>query len=99
MDEDDAFKFLIDLPVRNRWENVDLVRTSVLNCFTAIFQDVEGCHAFATVASELMENAIKYGTWDRAKDGPEGHLHVRVWGDRRRAHVQVANPVSAGARA
>ncbi len=92
-DEDEAssFQFLIDLPVQNQWENVDLMRTSVQNCFTAIFHDLEGCHSFATVASELMENAIKYGVWKRAG----GHLHLKVWGDRHQAHIQVENPVEA----
>jgi hypothetical protein len=88
------FRFLIDLPVQNEWSNVDLVRTSVLGCFTAIFTEVEDCQTFATVASELMENAIKYGDWD--DDGPR-HLHLRVWGDARTAHVQVEQPIAEGA--
>jgi hypothetical protein len=93
------YDFLIDLPVQNRWDNVDRLRTSVLNCFTAIFHETaEDWYACATVASELMENAIKYGVWtDEAQ-----HLHLRVWGDRLGAHVQVENPVGtsgAGAAA
>jgi hypothetical protein len=86
---DRSFTFLIDLPVQNEWENVDLLRTSVLNCFTAIFKNMEGCHSFATVASELMENAIKYGAWENA----DSHLRLRVWGDAYEAFVQVENPV------
>ena len=102
--DDRGYDFLIDLPVRNRWDNVDRLRTSVVNCFTAIFRDPgdhdrqEDWFSFATVASELMENAIKYGVWS---DGEE-HLHLRVWGDSHRAHVQVENPVDpsvAGASA
>jgi hypothetical protein len=90
----DDFNFLIDLPVQNEWSNVDLVRTSVLGFSHAIFSDTEGCQTFATVASELMENAIKYGDW------PEGgvrHLHLRVWGNGRTASVQVEQPVAADA--
>ncbi|HVH48054.1 MAG TPA: hypothetical protein VM925_37225 [Labilithrix sp.] len=86
-----GFKFLIDLPVRNHWENVDLLRTSILNCFTAIFSELDGVHAFATVAAELLENAIKYGQW---RD-PSAKLHLRVWGDDDAAHVEVENPVDA----
>jgi hypothetical protein len=86
-----GFKFLIDLPVRNHWENVDLLRTSILNCFTAIFSEVDGVHAFATVAAELLENAIKYGRWN----DPSAKLHVRVWGDDDAAHVEVEHPVDA----
>lgn len=83
-----GFKFLIDLPVRNHWENVDLLRTSILNCFTAIFSEVDGVHAFATVAAELLENAIKYGRWQDTAS----KLHVRVWGDDDSAHVEVEHP-------
>jgi hypothetical protein len=84
-----GFKFLIDLPVRNHWENVDLLRTSILNCFTAIFSEIDGVHAFATVAAELLENAIKYG---RFQD-PAAKLHLRVWGDDGSAFVEVEHPV------
>jgi hypothetical protein len=88
----DDFRFLIDLPVQNEWSNVDLVRTSVLGCFHAIFSDAEGCQSFATVASELMENAIKYGDWN---EGGVRHLQLRVWGDGRTASVQVEQPIVA----
>jgi len=86
------FKFLIDIPVRNHWENVDLLRTSLLNCFTAIFSKVDGVQAFATVAAELLENAIKYGHWtdDAAR------LHLRVSGDNGTARVEVENPIDPG---
>jgi hypothetical protein len=83
------FNFLIDLPVRNEWSNVDLLRISILNCFTAIFADMEGCHTFAMIAAELLENAIKYGKWDTQSP----LLHLRVWGQEREAAVQVENPV------
>jgi hypothetical protein len=84
-----TFRFLIDLPVQNHWENVDLLRTSVLNCFTAVFREMDGVHAFAMIAAELLENAIKYGNWtDETKC-----LHLRVWGDEDTARVEVENPV------
>ncbi|HEV8320340.1 MAG TPA: hypothetical protein VG389_01905 [Myxococcota bacterium] len=83
------FSFMIDLPVRNDWANVDLLRTSILNCFTATFHDMDGCHSLAMVAGELLENAIKYGDW---KDG-ERALRLRVWGDAAWAKVQVDSPV------
>ena len=44
-----TFSFSIDLPIRSDWANVDLMRTSVQNCFTAIFSDIDGCHALAMV--------------------------------------------------
>jgi hypothetical protein len=88
------FKFIIDLPVRNHWENVDLLRTSVLNCLTATFSEFEGVHAFATVAAELLENAIKYGDWA----DPASKLHLRVWGNDHEAHVEVENPVDPSSK-
>lgn len=88
-----AFEFLIDLPVENHWENIDLLRTSVLNCFAVVFRQVDGVHSFGTIAAELLENAIKYGHWPDGAPRP-GHLHLRVWGDRHEAHVEVANPVN-----
>lgn len=84
------FNFSIDLPVRSEWSNVDLLRTSVQNCFTAIFSDIEGCHALAMVTGELIENAIKYGDWSGAS---EQRFRLRVWGEGRAAHVSVENPV------
>ena len=88
------FNFLIDLPVRNDWANIDLLRTSILNCFSAIFHDLDGCHAFAMVAGELLENAIKYGKWG---DG-DRLLHLRVWGGPNDANVQVENPIEPDSR-
>ena len=81
-------KYRIDLPVGNQWENVERVRESLLVCFSAMFADARGWHSFATVASELMENAIKYGCWEG-----NGFLQLRVWGDLEWAHVEVQNPV------
>jgi hypothetical protein len=90
-----TFHFSIDLPVRSDWANVDLLRTSVLNCFTAIFSNVEGCHALAMVTGELVENAIKYGDWNGLDDQ---RFRLRVWGEGQQAHVSVENPVKSGDR-
>jgi hypothetical protein len=87
-----SFNFSIDLPVRSEWANVDLLRTSVQNCFTAIFSDLEGCHSLAMVTGELLENAIKYGDWS----GKESSFRLKVWGEGKRAHIAVENPVVPG---
>jgi hypothetical protein len=84
------FTYLIDLPVYRRWENVDLLRTSIVNCFSAIFTETESIYAFATVAAELLENAIKYGHYEDASS----KLHLKVWGNAAEAHVQVENPIA-----
>lgn len=83
-----SFNFLIDLPVQSEWKNVDLLRTSVQNCFIAVFSDVDGCHAIAMVTGELVENAVKYGDWSSRRS-----FRLRVTGDPGRATVAVENPV------
>jgi hypothetical protein len=95
-----TFSFSIDLPIRSDWANVDLLRTSVQNCFTAVFSDIDGCQALAMVTGELLENAIKYGDWSGEGGGA---FRLRVWGETARpgahahsAHVQVENPIKAG---
>jgi hypothetical protein len=89
------FNFVIDIPVRNEWANVDLVRNSILNCLSAIFRDTDGCHIIATVAGELLENAIKYGTWTKT----ESPFRLRVFGIGRKVEVSMENPVDPGSDA
>ena len=86
-----SFEFSIDLPVHNEWRNVDLLRTSVQNCFIAVFSDIEGCHSLAMVTGELLENAIKYGDWTGTD---EQRFRLRVWGEGRSAHISVENPIA-----
>jgi hypothetical protein len=83
-----GYTFEIDVPVRSEWANVDLLVTSVQNCFCAMFANVDGSHAIATVAGELLENAIKYGEWT---DG-EQHLRLQIRGEKGNAIVIVENP-------
>ena len=87
-----ALTFSIDLPVRSEWGNVDLLRTSVRNCCTAVFRDVAVCYSLAMVTGELVENAIKHGDWTGSDDQ---RFRLRVWGEGRHAHVSVENPVHA----
>ena len=83
-------RLVIDLPVRNEWSNVELLRTAVLSCFAAVFNDLDSCRAVATVISELMENAIKYGSWD---DPERDSLHLAITGEDDRVLVSVEHPV------
>jgi hypothetical protein len=92
----DDFHFSIDLPVRSEWANVDILRTSVQNCFAAIFSDIDGCRALAMVTGELIENAIKYGDWSALGGLEDQRFRLRVWGEGHRAHVSVENPVRRG---
>jgi hypothetical protein len=86
----DDFGFSIDLTVRNEWKNVDLLRTSVQNCFVAVFADMDGCHAIAMVTGELLENALKYGNW---VSGDRAMFRLRVVGNAGNIEVSVQNPL------
>src|SRR5881275_411690 len=88
----DDFGFSIDLTVRNEWKNVDLLRTSVQNCFIAVFADVDGCHAIAMVTGELLENALKYGNW---ASGERAMFRLRVVGNEGNIEVSVQNPLKS----
>jgi len=93
MSSKDDFGFSIDMTVRNEWRNVDLLRTSVQNCFTAVFADVDGCHAIAMVTGELLENALKYGDW---ASGDRAMFRLRVNGKANQiVEVSVQNPLKA----
>jgi hypothetical protein len=86
----ETFGFSIDLTVRNEWRNIDLLRTSVQNCFTAVFADFDGCHAISMVTGELLENALKYGDWAR---GDRAMFRLRVNGSSGQVSVSVQNPL------
>ena len=85
------FGFSIDVPVRNDWRNVDLMRSSIQSCFTAVFRDLDGCHAMSMVTGELLENAMKYGQWG---GGTEQVFRLRITGDASHATIVVENPAS-----
>ncbi len=85
----DDFNFSIDLPVKSEWGNVDLLRTSLQNCFMVVFRNLDGCDAVAMVIGELLENAIKYGHWT----GPAGEFRLRVNGVKNVVRICVENPV------
>lgn len=88
---DQEFSFKIDVPVRNEWANVSLLVTSVQNCFNAMFSNVDGSQTVAMVTGELLENAIKYGSWTQGR-----YLRLSVGGGAGRARVSVENPAEAG---
>ena len=92
MSKFDDFGFSIDLTVRNEWRNIDLLRTSVQNCFIAVFADLDGCHAIAMVTGELLENALKYGDWSNAD---RAMFRLRVEGKDPNIQVSVQNPLKS----
>lgn len=89
--DEQRFMFSINLAVRNEWDNIDLLRSSVQNCFHAVFADVDGCNAVAMVTGELLENAIKYGDWSDQHRPQQFRLHVS--GDATTSTISVSSPV------
>lgn len=85
-----TINFQIQVPITPNWTNIDLLRTSVLNCLATIFKDTEFCRQVSMITSELLENAVKYGDWDRSE---LSGFKLRVSGDEERVDVEVSNPV------
>jgi hypothetical protein len=90
----DEASLSLDLAVSPAWRHVDRIRTAILNAVSAILKDDERCHDVGMVASELVENAIKFGDWERAE---KPRLHVAVRGDSRGLSVEVRSPVDPSA--
>jgi hypothetical protein len=86
------FRFAIDVPILNHWENVELLRMAVQSCLTAVLRDVDGSELLAMVTGELVENAIKYGAWSNA-----GAFRLRIEGEGGEATIIVENPVAGPA--
>lgn len=84
-----SYEFFIEVPLQSEWKSIDLIRTSVQNCLTAIFRDLDGSHVVAMVTGELLENAIKYGDWS----GESSRFRLRITGSQGKARVTVENPV------
>ncbi len=84
--------FELELPISPAWENVDLLRMSVLNCLAAVFGDRELGESVAIVTSELLENAIKYGDWSRNE---EARIVLHVEGNDHEVRVEVTSPIDA----
>jgi len=83
--------FQIVVPIRPEWRNVDLLRTSILSCLAAIFQNHDFCQSVGMIAGELLENAIKYGDWSRPD---RNAFKLKVHGDERCVKIEVSNPVN-----
>ena len=86
----DEYDFSINVPVRNDWSNVSLLVTSVQNCFNAMFANVKESRTVAIVTGELLENAIKYGSWTKS----DQRLHLRVSGSHELTRITVDNPTT-----
>jgi hypothetical protein len=91
----DAPGFSFKTRVTNAWANIELLRQAVIASARAVFDD-DTSIAIGTVASELMENAVKYGVWTGASAQT---MRVAVRGREAAIEVEVEAPSSAEAAA
>jgi hypothetical protein len=84
-------KFQIELPLTSEWKNVELLRSSVLNCLTTIFANHEFCKTIGMVTGELLENALKFGDWTHRTE-----FRLHVFGAEDKVTIEVYNPIAAG---
>jgi hypothetical protein len=76
----------LDLAIPPEWGRIDQVREAVSHSVGAVFADRDLRDALAMVASELLENAFKYG-----KPGPAVTITVREGGGQ--VVIEVTNAV------
>ncbi len=76
--------------VSNAWANIELLRQAVIASARAVFDD-DMSVSIGTVASELMENAVKYGAWGNAAVQT---MRVAVRGRESAIEVDVEAPSS-----
>jgi len=89
--------FTIDLPISERWQVVDVLRTAVYQCLAVVFDADSFAEMVSMVVGELVENALKYGAWngDAEPKGSEARLKIR--GLPASVEIEVKNPLPAGA--
>jgi hypothetical protein len=63
--EDKAPRFRLELPIPPNWQSIELLHRTIASCTEALLHDQRLCQTLAMVASELIENAVKYGDWSR----------------------------------
>lgn len=62
-----APSFHLELPIGPEWKSIDRLHSTIARGAGAVPLDEQLCQTLAMVASELVENAVKYGDWSRAK--------------------------------
>src|SRR5512138_3875563 len=82
--------FHVELPLHPGWEAIEPLRASVLACVKAVFPHPALAASVALVTAELLENAVKFGRWDKAGGGVFG---LRVDGTSDRVEIEVSSPI------
>jgi hypothetical protein len=79
----------IEIRVPTEWSRIEPVRSAVARCVSAAMRDRDLEVSLAMIASELLENAVKYG-----RPGSTVALTLRI--ARGRAVISVENDVEEG---
>ncbi|MCC6557293.1 MAG: hypothetical protein IT372_30445 [Polyangiaceae bacterium] len=59
--------FRLELPISQRWQNIDALHRTIAGSTEDLLDDPRISQTLAMVASELIENAVKYGAWSRSR--------------------------------
>jgi hypothetical protein len=89
--------FTIDLPISERWQVVDVLRTAVYQCLAVVFDADSFAEVVSMVVGELVENALKYGAWNGAAEPKGTEARLRISGRPAGVEIEVKNPLPAGA--
>jgi hypothetical protein len=88
--------FVLDLPIRERWQVVEVLRTTVFQCLAVVFDAEPFAEVASMVVGELVENALKYGDWTGGALAEAG-ARVRISGSAAAVKIEVHNPLPEGA--
>jgi len=89
--------FVIDLPIRERWQVVDVLRTAVYQCLAVVFDADAFAEVVSMVVGELVENALKHGAWNGDADPKGAQARLRISGAPSGVQIEVTNPLPLGA--
>jgi hypothetical protein len=87
-------QLLVVMSIGPKWQNIDLLRTAVLNCVAVIVGEGDASETVGIIVSELLENAIKYGSW--TDEEQTSVLRLNIAGDHERMNIEVSSPTSPG---
>src|SRR5689334_16931094 len=80
----------LDTAIAPDWNHVEPIRAALNQYLSTVFLDGAYCYSLTLVVSELVENAIKFGDWDRF---PQAQIKLRVHSDSKAgAMVEVSAP-------
>jgi hypothetical protein len=82
----------LELPLRQDWEAIGPLRDSLAARLMPVLGDPDQSRVLAMVASELLENAVKFGCWSE-RDCQGGKATLRIVAGGQAVSVTVTNPI------